>query len=68
MLRELFQDHPASVGESYGQHAGFAMGLGLRLMGAGLACVLHGLFPFLFVNTGSRCIRELNDNLKCRRG
>ncbi|MBL8628884.1 MAG: hypothetical protein JNM81_04605 [Rhodospirillaceae bacterium] len=63
MLRRLFQDHPASVGESYGQHAGFAFGVGVRMVGAGLACMLHGLLPFLFVNTGSQCIRQLNDNL-----
>ena len=66
MFQRLFQDHPASVGESYGKHAGFAFGVGLRMMAAGLACFLHGLFPFLFINTGSRCIRELNDNLGCR--
>lgn len=66
MLRRLFQDHPASVGESYSQHAGFAFGVGLRMVGGGLACILHGLLPFLFVNTGSRCIRQLNDNLGCR--
>lgn len=66
MLYRLFRAHPASVGESYGQHANFAFGVGLRMMGAGFACLMHGLFPFLFVDTGSRCIRELNDNLGCR--
>jgi hypothetical protein len=67
MLRRLFHDHPSSVGESYGQHAGFAFGVGLRMIGGGLACMLHGLLPFVFVETGSRCIRQLNDNLGCRR-
>lgn len=66
MLRRLFNAHPASVGESYGQHANFAFGVGLRMMGAGFACFIHGLFPFLFVQTASRCIRELNANLGCR--
>ena len=66
MFRRLFIDHPVSVGESYGQHAGFALGLGLRMIWAGLACMVHGLFPFLFVKTGSRCIRELNDCLQER--
>lgn len=66
MLQRLFIDHPRSVGESYGQHATFAMGLGLRMIMAGLACVMHGLFPFLFVKTGSRCIRELNNCLQDR--
>ncbi len=68
MLKRLFQDHPAGVGESYRQHAGFAFGVGLRMIGAGLACILHGVLPFLFVSTGSRCIRELNANLGQRGG
>jgi hypothetical protein len=66
MFRRLFIDHPQSVGESYGQHAGFAMGLGLRMVWAGLACMMHGLLPFLFVKTGSRCIRELSECLQER--
>ncbi len=66
MFQRLFQNHPASVGESYGQHAGFAFGVGLRMIGAGVACMLHGLFPFLFISTGSRCIRDLHANLGTR--
>jgi hypothetical protein len=67
MLYRLFKAHPASVGESYSQHCGFAFAVGLRMIGAGLACVLHGLLPFLFVHTGSTCIRELSANLGTRR-
>lgn len=55
-----FTDHPASVGESYGQHLGFAMGVGGRMVLAGLACMLHGLLPFLCVRTGSRTILALH--------
>ena len=66
MFRRLFINHPQSVGETYGQHAGFALGLGLRMVAAGFACMFHGLFPFLFVKTGSRCIRELNECLQDR--
>lgn len=67
MFRRLFLNHPQSVGETYGQHAGFALGVGFRMIGAGLACMLHGLFPFLFVKTGSKCISELNDCLQERK-
>ena len=56
-IEKLFRDHPASVGESYGEHLGAATGFGLRLIGAGLACLVHGLLPFLFVKTGSNAIR-----------
>jgi hypothetical protein len=67
MFRKLFLDHPRSVGESYTQHAGFAAVVGFRMIFAGLACLLHGLFPFLFVRTGSNCIRDLHANLDVRR-
>ncbi|MDX2142354.1 MAG: DUF6356 family protein [Rhodospirillaceae bacterium] len=66
MLRRLFLEHPSSVGESYGRHAQFAALTGLRMISGGLACVAHGLFPFLFVKTASRCIRELHASLDTR--
>jgi hypothetical protein len=62
-LVRLFTDHPASVGESYGLHLVRALCFGLRMMGAGCACLVHGVLPFLFVRTGSRTIAELNDRL-----
>ena len=59
MPRLSFTEHPASVGESYGEHMGSAWSFAARMaLGAG-ACFLHGIFPFLCVTTGSRTIREL---------
>ena len=62
-LSAAFTDHPASVGESYGQHMGVAFSFGGRLILAGLACLLHGLLPFLFVKTGSRTISGLYEDM-----
>ncbi len=58
-MLKLFTDHPASVGETYGEHWRFATGTGLTLIGAGLACMVHGALPFLFTTTGSRIVRGL---------
>lgn len=58
-----FTDHPASVGESYGEHMGQAVCFGTRMVFAGLACLVHGVLPFLFVRTGSQTIAELNDRM-----
>jgi hypothetical protein len=58
-----FTDHPASVGESYLEHLGRATGFGLRMVFAGLACLLHGLLPFMFQRTGSRAISELHERM-----
>ena len=66
-LIRAFTEHPASVGESYLQHLGRAVCFGTRMIGAGVACLLHGLMPFLFVRTGSRAISELNERMVLNR-
>jgi hypothetical protein len=58
-----FTSHPATVGETYGEHLVMASSFGSRMVLAGVACMLHGLFPFLFVRTGSRTVAELNQRM-----
>jgi hypothetical protein len=65
-VTRLFTQHPASVGESYSEHMGQAVCFGSRMVLAGLACLLHGVLPFLFVRTGSRTIAELNERMSSR--
>lgn len=66
-LADAFTDHPASVGETYGQHLAHASGFGIRMVLGGLACILHGLLPFLFVKTGSKQIAVLHDRMVTNR-
>ena len=66
-LATLFTTHPTSVGETYGEHLATASGFGFRMIGAGLACLLHGLLPWTFTSTGSRAIRELNERMVTHR-
>lgn len=66
-LMRAFNDHPASVGESYFEHLLQAIGFGTRMVFAGLACLVHGLLPFMFVRTGSRAITELNERMISKR-
>ena len=58
--------HLAEAGESYGEHCGNAAGFGLRMIGGGLACLVHAFLPFLFAQTGSATVRRLNATL-CKR-
>jgi len=62
-----FTQHPASVGESYTEHLGRAACFGTRMIFAGIACLVHGMLPFLFVRTGSSAIAELNDRMIANR-
>jgi len=59
-ITRLFTEHPASVGESYFAHLLRAAWFGSRLILAGGACLVHAIFPFLFVRTGSTAITELH--------
>lgn len=54
-----FTEHPATVGESYGQHFAFASSIGVKLLAAGGAALLHALLPFLCKTTASRAVQEL---------
>jgi hypothetical protein len=67
MARLSFTDHPASVGETYGEHLRAAGGFGLAMVAGGLACLVHALLPFLFVTTGSRIIGALHDRMVVNR-
>ncbi len=55
-----FTDHPRAVGETYLEHSRVAGSVGFKMIGAGLACLVHAAFPFLFITTGSRTILELH--------
>ncbi|MEQ1494202.1 MAG: DUF6356 family protein [Novosphingobium sp.] len=64
---KLFTEHPASVGESYGEHLAMASGFGLRMILGGCACLIHGLLPFLFVKTGSAQVSALHQTMVTHR-
>jgi hypothetical protein len=58
-----FTEHPASVGETYGEHFLAAMGFALGLVKAAFCCAVHALLPFLFEHTASRCVEELHQRM-----
>ncbi len=57
----ILTEHPASVGQSYSEHLAFAASVGGNMILAGIACMIHGLLPFLFETTGSRTIARLHN-------
>lgn len=66
MADNPFTSHPKEVGETYGGHFVAASGFGLRMIAGGLACLIHAVLPFLFVNTGSRTMDALHRRLNRR--
>lgn len=59
----LFTEHPASVNETYTEHMGSAFSFGSAMVAAGFACLLHGIFPFLFHSTGRNTVAKLHDRM-----
>lgn len=66
MAQNPFTHHPREIGETYGEHCGHALVSGFRLLGAGLACIVHAFLPFLFVNTASDTVRSMNRGISKR--
>ncbi len=66
-IARLFTDHPDSVGETYGQHFAVACSFGGAMLRGGLACLLHGAFPFLCTSTGSSTVRRLHERMVVNR-
>jgi hypothetical protein len=61
-----FATHPASVNETYLQHAGFALRLAASLFAAALAVLVHAFFPPLFETTASQLIRRMHARIDNR--
>ena len=65
-LSSRFQDHPASVGETYGEHFRVATSCAWGLLRAAIACFVHAIAPWLFVDTASTTIGDLHRKLRDR--
>jgi len=63
MLRRLFLDHPASVGESYGEHFRVASSFGWAMLVGALGAFVHALVPALCQRTGSTTVKTLHARL-----
>ncbi len=59
--------HLHEAGEGYFQHMAFALKIGVRLVFGGLGTIIHAVFPFLCVCTGSNTIFGLHDEVMARR-
>ncbi|WP_309643935.1 DUF6356 family protein [Phenylobacterium sp.] len=63
---DAFNRHPSDVGESYGEHLGQASRFGATMIVAGLACIVHAVFPFWFEKTASLCVQRLHARMSAR--
>ena len=67
MIGRLFQEHPKSLGMSWAEHGAGAVIIGARMVGAGLACIIHAVVPALFTETAGRTVVSLHDHMVKRK-
>jgi len=60
MIRRLFLDHPASVNETYAEHAAFAAGFGGWMLLGGAAALVHAVVPGWCTRTASQILVRLH--------
>ncbi|HVK43049.1 MAG TPA: DUF6356 family protein [Phenylobacterium sp.] len=65
-MLDAFNRHPAAVGESYGEHLAQATAFGAAMVVAGLACLIHAIFPFWCEKTASNCVKRLHARMSAR--
>src|SRR3954468_3973444 len=58
-IKGLFTSHPASVGETYGEHMRVALSFAGPLAKAASGELVHGFLPFLFTTTASLTVKRL---------
>jgi hypothetical protein len=63
----LFTNHPHSVDETYLEHMIYATSYGFKMIFAGIASIIHAIFPFLFETTASECAKEINKEVEQRK-
>ena len=67
MIKRLFLSHPASVGESYGEHFMHSLSFSAAMLAGAVACLLHALVPSLCTRTGSAIVTRLHDRMVINR-
>jgi hypothetical protein len=63
----FFLEHPRSLGMSWAAHGVGAIAIGGRLLGAGLACLVHAVVPGAFTQTAGRTISDMHEHMTRRR-
>ena len=62
-----FVDHPRMLGMSWWSHGLGAIRIGGRMVGAGLACMVHAIVPALFTETAGRTVKSLGREMERRK-
>jgi hypothetical protein len=63
----LFLDHPHSLGMSWAEHGAGAVKIGVELLAAGLAALVHAVVPGWFTQTAGKIVARIYHHIQGRR-
>ena len=63
----MFVDHPRSLGMSWASHGLGAAKIGVELIAAGAACLVHAIVPGWFTQTAGKTITGMYDHMMKRK-
>ena len=66
-MDRMFRDHPRSLGMTWAGHGGGAVKIGVELVGAGLACIVHAAVPGWFTQTAGKTVTKMYDHMQSRK-
>jgi hypothetical protein len=67
MVERMFLEHPRSLGMTWTGHGIGAVKIGVELVGAGLACVVHAAVPGWFTQTAGKTVTRMYDHMQQRK-
>ena len=67
IAHRLFAEHPQSLGMSWAGHGIGAVAIGAKLIGAGVACLVHAVVPGWFTQTAGKTVTSMYDHMTKRR-
>jgi len=67
-VKNIFTEHPKSVGETYIQHTFSALRYAFTFLLLFFIAFIHAILPFLFKKTASDIVCEMSTDMECRTG
>lgn len=63
---KIFTAHLRAMNESYFEHMVSALKISITMLWAGLICLIHSIFPFLFANFANDTVERLHQFYRSR--
>jgi len=65
-MKDMGKSHLEAVNEKYFEHMFYAAKYGFKMIFAGVACIIHAIFPSLFITTASKTMHSILDEISER--